>query len=243
MKKKTCNKCGDEKPATGEYFRKRKPGKYVNEDGLNGQCKECESKQRKQHYEENRERLIKTAKEWNNNNKERVKENHREYLKNNREKLNAYAIEWANNEENRDRIKEYRNKYSKTWRSNNKDKIKKYLEANKEKTRSYSLIGTQKRNALKRKLPATLTIDQWEQIKKDFNHQCCYCGKKTTLEQEHFIPVASSGGYTKENIIPACKRCNRSKGKKDFFDWYPFQECYSQEREVIIVEYLINQQN
>ena len=75
-------------------------------------------------------------------------------------------------------------------------------------------------------MPATLTLKQWEQIKKDFDYKCAYCGITETehynqfnerLHQEHFYAMSKGGGLTHNNIIPACKSCNSSKGTKDFF--------------------------
>lgn len=100
-------------------------------------------------------------------------------------------------------------------------------------------IKEQKRKALKKSLPHNLTAEQWKAIKKEFNNQCCYCGKKDKkLTQEHFIPLTKGGEYTINNIIPACKSCNSSKNNKDFFDWYPKQPFYSKEREQKILDYL-----
>jgi len=88
-------------------------------------------------------------------------------------------------------------------------------------------------------LPATLTLNQWKQIKEDFNYQCAYCGKHLeNLTQDHFIALENGGEYTKENIIPACMSCNTSKRDKDFFEWYPQQDFYSKEREKRILEHL-----
>ena len=47
---KICNKCGEEKPATTDYFRKAK----ANKDGLRGQCKDCIKEYEKQYRQENR---------------------------------------------------------------------------------------------------------------------------------------------------------------------------------------------
>ncbi len=58
------------------------------------------------------------------------------------------------------------------------------------------------------------------------------------LHQDHFIPLTKGGGYTKENIIPACRSCNASKQNADFEEWYPQYEYYSKEREQKILDYM-----
>jgi 5-methylcytosine-specific restriction endonuclease McrA len=71
-----------------------------------------------------------------------------------------------------------------------------------------------------------------------FNYECCYCGSTINLEQEHFIPLSLNGGYTKDNIMVACRSCNSSKNNHNFFDWYQRQSYYSKQREIKIIEYL-----
>ena len=69
--------------------------------------------------------------------------------------------------------------------------------------------------AMRLDLEHTLTWFEWEETKKVFSYRCAYCGKKETennkLEMEHIIPASRGGGFTKENIIPACRKCNMKK--------------------------------
>ncbi len=77
----------------------------------------------------------------------------------------------------------------------------------------------QRRRARKRALPATLTAQEWDDLKAKFDYRCAYCGKawfeiEGVLEQEHVIPVTRGGAYTADNIVPACKSCNSKKGNR-----------------------------
>jgi 5-methylcytosine-specific restriction endonuclease McrA len=66
--------------------------------------------------------------------------------------------------------------------------------------------------ARRRGLSDTLTVKQWNEILETHNHACYYCGKTgVKLEREHKIPAINGGGYTAENIVPACGPCNRRK--------------------------------
>lgn len=125
-----------------------------------------------------------------------------------------------------------RNKVSK-WQKLNKektyDKVKKYMSSEKGKCANVS--KTMRYEAKRRKLDYSLTENQWDQIKAEFNNCCAYCGKPKKLEREHVIPLTHNGEYTIKNIIPACKSCNCSKGNKDFLTWYRKQEFYSLDRE------------
>lgn len=84
--------------------------------------------------------------------------------------------------------------------------------------------------ARKKGLLATLTDEEWEQILKDHHYACAYCGNdECELVKEHWIPTLKGGGYTAENIVPACPRCNSRKGAKtgnEFIEQLDMEEAY-----------------
>jgi len=258
---KRCTKCGVEKEVTTEYFTKQKR----NKDGLRATCKTCialyyqenkehiakygqENKERiaeyrqenkehiteygKQYYQENKEHLVEYSKQYQQENKEYIAEQKKQYGQENKERMASLKVEYY--QENKERIA----KYHKQYRQENKKLIaernKQYQQDNPEKFNSYK----QRRRARKRRLDSTLTFEQWENIKEDFNHKCAYCGKEDKLEQEHFLPLSKGGEYTHNNIIPACRSCNGSKRDKLFHEWYPNHKNYSKKREKTILKYL-----
>ena len=87
-----------------------------------------------------------------------------------------------------------------------------------------------------------LTIVEWAECLEYFKNQCAYCGNKRSekfnLEKEHFIPDARKGKLDKDNVVPACKSCNISKGKNDPLNWYKQQKFFSKDRLKKILEYL-----
>lgn len=97
--------------------------------------------------------------------------------------------------------------------------------AGKNRVQSRALIrkGAHVRRMKKRELPATLTTEQWNYCLRYWYGCCAYCGAQQSLwnviEQDHFIAVSSGGGYTAENIIPACRSCNSSKNNHDSKTW------------------------
>lgn len=48
--------------------------------------------------------------------------------------------------------------------------------------------------------------------------KCEYCGDDAE-ELDHLIPVSKGGTDDPENLVHACKRCNRSKNGKDLADF------------------------
>lgn len=128
--------------------------------------------------------------------------------------------------------------YYRNYKKDNKEKLQKYVVKYRQENRDKMNWYSQKRRADMKRLEATLTVKQWEQIKKAFDNKCAYCGKEIPLEQEHFIALSEGGEYTHNNIIPACRSCNASKNNRDFFEWYSEQEYYSKKRKNKILEYL-----
>lgn len=71
-----------------------------------------------------------------------------------------------------------------------------------------------------------------QRIKFEFNHCCAYCGcKSSQLTLDHVLAQSKGGINSWRNLVPACAKCNKSKGSKNLNDWYiaskPF---YSEQR-------------
>lgn len=64
---------------------------------------------------------------------------------------------------------------------------------------------------MKVNLPATLTLQEWHATLAVYEGRCAYCGIQGKMVQEHIVPVSQGGGYTRENIVPACVPCNSKK--------------------------------
>jgi 5-methylcytosine-specific restriction endonuclease McrA len=158
---KACNKCGQSKPATTEFFARDKSKK----DGLRSNCKACQRKwreenpeyQRKYHEEnpeydrryreENHEAISERKRKWREENPEYARryrkenaEKRREYDRGFREENPEYARKWREenpeydrryHEENREAISERHRQ----WREANPEYARKWREANPEKVR------------------------------------------------------------------------------------------------------------
>jgi hypothetical protein len=112
------------------------------------------------------------------------------------------------------------------YRAKNKERIsareKAYRDAHQEERAvrrrincrtPYGKFCILKGNAKARKLALELTFGQWQKVVA--GGKCCYCAGN--------LPEAGSGvdrknsnlGYTEENCVPCCARCNRIRGKDD----------------------------
>lgn len=184
----------------------------------------------RQYYIKNHEKKAQYDREYYEKNKEKIAERSKQYYEENFSRIQEY-----NKKKNTDPFyREKRRKYRETrkerdsflwrkWKDNNKDKIANI------KQRRYNRI---------RGLEYSLTDDEWNQAVQYFGNKCAYCGEEKELEREHFIPVSKGGGFTKDNIIPACTYCNTSKLNKCFFEWYFGFIYHSQEREEKLLKYL-----
>lgn len=216
MKNKTCNRCGVDKPITGEHFHKLKNSK----DGFAGICKKCKSEVNKAYRDKN-------------NNKEYQKKYHKKYREENAEELKKYKDEYY--KENREElIEDSKDYYQENKETLNRARIK-YYNKNREDILEKAIIRNQRYKAEKSGLPNDFTIDEWKQVLEYFDNSCAYCRThqddlEQKLEQEHIVPAVSGGGYTRNNIIPACKQCNSNKNMDRFEEWYPKQDYFYPER-------------
>lgn len=248
MLTKICTKCGREKPATSDNFHKHKLGKF----GLNPSCRECINKHpvkiAKPSYkfcskcgkekpantdyfikkDSARDGLLSACKECKNKevrdyyaaNKEKMRLRAKTYKQQNKEKISLYNKQYA--EQNKTAI---RNRMSAWCRTDNGRSLKRNNE--------------RKRTMIIKKLPSNFTFEDWIACLGFFENSCAYCGEQTeNLEQDHFVPVSCGGEYTIENIVPACKPCNLSKGSRDFWEWYKVQSFYSADRISRIMKFL-----
>lgn len=72
----------------------------------------------------------------------------------------------------------------------------------------------------------------WRQaIKSAWDNCCAYCGNPPiddkSLTVDHVKPKARGGEDRTSNCVPACKKCNNSKGSQNWIEWFSRQEFYS----------------
>lgn len=79
LKVKRCIKCGEEKPATPEFFNQRR----ASRDGLQSKCRDCQANLFRAWREKNRERLAERGRNYRKENREVLAEKKRRYYKDN----------------------------------------------------------------------------------------------------------------------------------------------------------------
>ncbi len=78
-------------------------------------------------------------------------------------------------------------------------------------------------------------------IKEHFDNTCVYCGGVYTLDQltlDHVKPKCKGGETISQNLVPACRCCNQSKGSENWLDWMRRRFGHLPERENLILSHI-----
>lgn len=133
-------------------------------------------------------------------------------------------------------------KHARKWAVENKDKVAAYMqeyrEANAQALRDarskwqrnnpeYGRNVVRTRRAKKRgNTIAPPTIEDINARVAACGGKCVYCGEAFT-QIDHVIAIAEGGTDDIYNLVPACRRCNFSKGTKDWREWFSMQHFFS----------------
>ena len=109
---KRCGMCKQTKDES--EFNKDRSAK----DGLDYRCRECSKEYSREHYQKNREVVMKKQKEYRQNNREARSRHQKEYRQNNREAASRYKKEYYQN--HRDVVIEKQREYQLNRRKNDK---------------------------------------------------------------------------------------------------------------------------
>jgi 5-methylcytosine-specific restriction endonuclease McrA len=197
---KVCTKCGQEFPATREFFYRNALGR----NGLNPQCKQCKAAYASS--EEARER-----------NRLRTLENPQK----NRDRAHKWALEHP--EENRLRANRwYKANREKALARDRQRKID-HPEETRARARRTALLhpetvaaSSRNRKARARNAEGSHTgADVIEQYNRQ-KGKCYYCGKQVgkDYQVDHVIPLVLGGSNYPSNLVIACPQCNRAKSAK-----------------------------
>lgn len=66
----------------------------------------------------------------------------------------------------------------------------------------------------------TFTERDWQTLVTRYRGCCAYCGVESgELHRDHVIPLVRGGSHGVGNILPACPRCNLTKGTSLLIEW------------------------
>ena len=160
--------------------------------------REKRNKQKRDHYRLHAEEIKQKTKAWQKANWDRVKKiKHKSAVK------------------HKKKIAARRRKYRKL----NKKKLARQLTSWRRGNRARYLAQKARRRAREAGVMATLTAKEWQEIVRQYNHRCAYCGKRKKLTQDHVKPLVQAGPHIKANVVPACQSCNSSKQGRTPDQW------------------------
>lgn len=219
---KQCTKCGQEFPATYEFWHKKLTGfqpvcKKCARENLRYWRKNNPQKNRdgqRRWREANHERMRQYEADRRRKNPEKMREYGRRYRITHREKMADKSRRWAN--DNRERMrKRMRHWYeanrakvsvtTKRWRSNNLSKVRAY--AARRRARLANAIGNGPNDVSK--------------MYANQKGRCWYCliDISAGYHVDHRIPLSRGGSNHPSNLVLACPNCNLSKHDKLPHEW------------------------
>ena len=105
----------------------------------------------------------------------------------------------------------------KNWAKKNENKLRDYKRNWVKKNYNKVLYSNLQRRKRKMNADGLHTLDEWENLKIQYNYICPACGKKEPkikLTEDHIIPLSKGGSDNIENIQPLCRSCNSKKHTK-----------------------------
>lgn len=116
----------------------------------------------------------------------------------------------------------------KKWQAANPEKVRhivrESMKRNYPKYKHRMIDYNHRRRSLHQR--GSVTPEQWADRLLEFNYACAYCLKVLapgSIQQEHMHPLSRDGEHTIENLVPACRECNSSKGTKTLLEFCAYQ--------------------
>ena len=162
----------------------------------------------KQKIAETTDRRREYLNRWYKENKDRLKTKARDRYEQNREQYKERTLKW-----HRANPKKCRESTSR-WVSRNRDRVNRVAREYHRKNPDALRLRNQRRRARRLLVGGNVTQIEWTEIKKIFKFLCAYCRRKRKLTMDHIVALAIGGQHLANNIVPACKPCNSSKGIK-----------------------------
>ena len=194
---RTCTACGVTKPLTEFDRRKDSPS------GFKSSCKPCKRESDAAAMRRWRERNPELSRERSRfyvaQNPEKERERYRRYDRENREKRRLAIAK------SREENPEHHRELGRKWRAAN-------LELCRARCRAY---WHRKRSGAD---PAA-DVDAYCELL--MLQACAYCGATDNMSIDHVIPLSKGGTHEIDNLLPACRSCNSSKGARPLEEWLP----------------------
>ena len=85
--------------------------------------------------------------------------------------------------------------------------------------RTHFMIRSRLYSGLRRGTMNTGSLVEDDRLKMILPQACSYCGERDNLSVDHLIARAKGGPESGDNVVWACRGCNRAKGSADLLVW------------------------
>jgi len=102
----------------------------------------------------------------------------------------------------------------KAWRERNPEKHKTMRQAWRDEHKAERVHAEGRRRARKKNNGGSHTYEEWIARCEAFKWRCVYCQAEGEMTRDHDMPVSRGGRDSINNIVPACRTCNSSKGTR-----------------------------
>jgi 5-methylcytosine-specific restriction endonuclease McrA len=200
MAERTCNTCGETKPADEFYARR-------------ASCKACVRQKSREYHDANREKRMVQSAAWRERNLEQHRENARAYYRANKDRHRLTALRWSR--DNPDYYREFNARWYRENRDHVLERIRAYRAARPDWARMKSRLDAHRYAARKAKaFTLPFTADQLAARLAFYGGMCWICHVEPGVEVDHVKPLSKGGPHILANLRPACRSCNGSKSNR-----------------------------
>lgn len=145
------------------------------------------------YYYRNRERILERQREYRGLYPGRIRSSYRKHHDAFRNQINERSRQWYAEH------KDIHNQRVRNWARRNPHKRLSYVHT---------------RRARRLENGGQYTLEQWEDLKRQYDFKCLCCGEVKPLTVDHIVPISKGGSNDISNIQPLCIQCNKSKATK-----------------------------
>lgn len=188
---KYCSGCDCTHPKEDFY-----PNK-AQKDGLSNWCKMLLRADKKRRQKADPEKFLEQGRRWRAANPEKVKAIWTRSAKKNHTKKLAATASW--------------------WKAHPKENVAKVFKWSRENPSKVKALRVA-RSARLRNAHGMVTSVQIDELFNLYRGLCAYCANPARTI-DHVVPLSRGGPHEIGNLLPACARCNFSKGAKSLDEW------------------------
>jgi hypothetical protein len=222
---KRCTKCGQDFPATTEYFYAHKTAS----DGLQTRCKLCYKGFQKRYAVNNPEKVRELKRQYRLQNPDKFRQYSSKYRQRNHQAI--LTREKKHRQENPEKFREKDRQYRLRKPEIGRERRRRWGEQNPERV----LELARQRRVRKKNAEGQHTADEIQQLYVMQRGLCCFCSKPVgdkrdgikrshfeNYTEEHILPLDRGGSNWISNMVLTCWNCNCSRQDKLLFaEWQP----------------------